>query len=99
MYNFYIEDRLVFPVNADNKSFLSKEDLRLDFIEWVQKGSRQVELLANRGKVTCGDWLNKLPLLITGILSEQYGQTIVTKKRKKKNGLINILFPTSTYLR
>lgn len=80
----YVAENLAFGHNPQDKIFLTNEELRRNFVAWLQKTSPpQVDFAS-------GDWLNSIPLQIIETISQQYGIKIEIKKRKKKNGLVKL---------
>lgn len=101
LYDQYIENRLVKSSNIKDKLFISKEDLRNDFVHWVQINGYEDQITAIGGSLTSGFWINHIPICIIDTLFFKYNINVVTKKRGKKNGLEGVCLrsnnPSSRY--
>lgn len=90
IYQEYINHRLV--TTFEKQHFLAKEDLRNDFIGWVQNTGRENKLLVIGGSLKSGNCINNIPFEIQKIVKNIYGVKLETKKRQKKNGLVGVCF-------
>lgn len=85
----YVSENLVRTTNPKDKTFVTNEDLRRHFVEWLQKVILDNKITLPGIDFASGEWLNSIPLQITETIKQQYGLEI---EKKKKNSLATLCF-------